>query len=368
MTATNTIHGAATSIGGKYNISPPGTDQLVHAFQLVRDLELDAAKFFMGSAYSAEWYTFSTWTGSPVSLKQLAQESQFATIFGDATIKDYLLNCFTFTGGGIGDLWKFGEGPFAVQDLFTKEYDELKEFAEYLLTTYAGTDKRFILQSWEGDWALISSTNINDTPLINRLRVDRMVAWLQARQRAVEDARKNIGQYRVQVLHAVEVNRVQDCISEPAIRRVATSVLPRIRCDLVSYSAYDSVFNLQPGAVSPWYSSYNEWAQKLPERMTTAVQFLRDVSDTEVFIGEWGIPENDMPTVGGYNIATMVTDVFNTLENLNVPWSIWWQCIDNELQPGATVPYSNNELKGYWLYDTTGAKTTAGITFGSLVT
>lgn len=82
-----------------------------------------------------------------------------------------------------------------------KEREFFLNFTKYLEQTYE--DKTFILQNWESDWKFQSA--LQDVE-----KVQKVSAWVEARQAGVSDARTpRIPHTRVsRVLHAVEVNKV----------------------------------------------------------------------------------------------------------------------------------------------------------------
>src|SRR6185437_11226857 len=88
-----------------------------------------------------------------------------------------------------------------------KAYQEMYDLSYYLLTTYKGTGKTFILKNWEGDNALQGAA-VNG--VVTPQEIQNMRAWLNARDQAVADARKAANVSGVQVLDAVEFNSLDD--------------------------------------------------------------------------------------------------------------------------------------------------------------
>ncbi len=347
----------AAHTAGTYHVTTPGTGSfLLDGTELIKDLGFGGVKYFMSDKYASQDYTFDTWGAAPTTLKELAQKSQFATAFGDSTLKHYLLNCFTFVNDGTSDLWRFG---FQDQTSFLQdEYDEIKELAEHLITTYANTGKTFVIQNWEGDWALMGTFVAADHAFTTKKETDYMVAWLQTRQQAVEDARRNLGQTGVTVKCAVEVNRIVDAMTSPNMRRVLHDVLPRLSPDLVSWSAYDGIYNLGDTAgEGTFYTSEARLISKLQTKLNAGVNFLQDLTDAEVYFGEWGVAENDLPV--GYSDGNVIEAVYDVATDLELPYDTYWQVFDNE-----GTPPSNS---GYWLYDDNGDLTEAGTKYQSLL-
>lgn len=83
-----------------------------------------------------------------------------------------------------------------------------------MLRTYAGTGKTFIIQNWEGDWALRGSFDPDTKP--TAAATAAMIHWLTARQRGVALARAEFATSGARVFHACEVNLVRQAQVEGA--------------------------------------------------------------------------------------------------------------------------------------------------------
>ena len=342
-----TEYGAA-HVAGLYHVTSPGTGSFVlDGFELIKDIGFSGVKFFLSQQYISQDYLLEpAWSGVPTSLKTLAQLSEFSTAFADANVNLFFLNTFAFSTSDESDLWKF---PLRDQTtLLTDQYNEFYDLADHLLSTYSG--KTFILQNWEGDWALRGGTAEADFNNITGRRVDRMVAFYQTRARAIEDARKANQSSTTQVLHAIECNRVIDSLHDSSFPSVANIVLPRLRgsIDLVSYSAYDSVFNLPigGGGGGAYYTDQNTMLAAIETKLPAAFALLEERSGVPVFIGEWGIDENATP--GGYDDATIIQKVYDVAVDYGIPYHVYWQVFNNEAG------------KLYALYNSGGSKTNAG--------
>ena len=67
-------------------------------------------------------------------------------------------------------------------------YQEIYDLTCYLLKTYSGSNKTFLLGHWEGDWALLGKpyTPQRDP---SEESIKGMIEWLNIRQKAVDDAK-----------------------------------------------------------------------------------------------------------------------------------------------------------------------------------
>ncbi|PCJ60880.1 MAG: hypothetical protein COA79_07415 [Planctomycetota bacterium] len=129
----------------------------------------------------------------------------------------------------------------AWRDDFTEKerkeaYDEVYDLAIYLLETYKGTGKTFMFGHWEGDWYhhLGYKRDIDPKPE----HIKNMIAWLNIRQKAVDDAKKKVKAKNVFLYHYTEVNLALKALKGKKCR--VNSVLPYTTLDYVSYSCYDS--------------------------------------------------------------------------------------------------------------------------------
>lgn len=348
-----TVHGAAHD-AGIYHVMTPGTGSFVlDGVELIKGLGFDAVKLFFSAQYATVDYALESWSSTPTTLTQLAQTTEMATALGDATLKHYILNTFGFTTTGHADLWRFGIA--ANPTLLADEYNEVYALCQHLLTTYDGTGKTFVLSSWEGDWALQGNTDVDGFNDITGRRIDYMVAFFRARFQAIEQARRDFGQDDVRVLGALECNRVIDALNDPNIPRVVNRVLPRLRgaMDLVSYSAYDSVFDLSIGGGGAWYSSQAEMITAIQTKLPAAIQRLQDVAGVPCIIGEWGLPEAEVP--GGYVVGDLIQAVYDISVTESLPYHIYWQIFNNE--PG----------RDFMLYRSNGTISLAGTKWQGLL-
>ena len=234
-------------------------------------------------------------------------------------------------------IWTYSFAPvwwrrgFSVENQ-EKEYDEIRAFASYLLTTYSGTGKTFLLGHWEGDWHLRPSLQLNSDESITSEVLQGMTDWLNVRQRAVDDAKRDTPHHRVNVYHYTEVNHVI-AVSMAGRPSVTNSVLPKTNVDYVSYSAYDSLRDI-PGNLS---KALDYVAAKLPPKA--------GFPGKRVFIGEYGFPARVVPEAERDRRSRQVMRL--GLE-WGCPFILCWQMDNNEVKEG--------QQNGYWLIDNKGVK------------
>jgi hypothetical protein len=207
-------------------------------------------------------------------------------------------------------------GPMA-PDVLAKEYREIYDLTAFLLTTYNGSGKTFFLGNWEGDWHLLSGTPPDKKPKWERTAraeaVPGMIDWLNTRQKAVDDAKRDTPHHNVQVYHYLEVNLVQKGLKGE--RCVARDVLPHTHVDYVSYSSYDS---LKGDVASDLAAALSYIESNLPPK--------DGIPNKRVFIGEYGYGSGSPA-----DIDQRCRNVMKTALQWGCPFILYWELYDNEL-------------------------------------
>jgi hypothetical protein len=208
------------------------------------------------------------------------------------------------------------------------EYGELYDLTRYLRQTYRGTGKVFFLGNWEMDNHLTASRKKEPSPEL----LANVAAWVERRQQAVDDAKRDTPGSDVEVYYYLEVNLVWDAIAGRL--RAANAILPMTRVDYVSYSAYDS---LLPNA-----------EQKLPQALDYLQSQMKPkdgISGKRVFIGEYGFPADRYTPQEQDNLSRRVMRI--GLE-WGCPFVLYWEMYNNEVRDG--------RQRGFWLIDNEGRK------------
>lgn len=276
----------------------------------------------------------SDWPKNLKSLRDVAQTPYFRSVFSKP-FETFILTAYSI--GRPDHYWIKGITP-EQEAIETQQFYDL---TKYLLTTYKGTGKTFVLQHWEGDWALRNGSpkpyDPDYTPTSQA--VHGMIRWLNARQAGIVKARKEIGHTDVHVYGATEANRLEDSMAgKPG---VANSVLPYTTVDLVSYSCYNFLDTTEHLAKAVDYL-----AAHLPP---TAVF---GQSPRSVYLGEFGYPENGKEGPEGVN--RRINNAMAVVREKRLPWAIFWEIYDNEAaNSDLPLPLNGKEnvhnLHGYWM-------------------
>jgi hypothetical protein len=281
-------------------------------------------------------YSFNSKWPEMNSLVEIAKSPYFKELF-DKQFTTYVLMCFSM--GRHEAYWRRG----ITEQQKLDEQRQFYELTKYLLTTYRGSRKTFILQHWEGDWLIRGNYDrkVDPTPEA----ISGMIEWLKARQAGVNQARDQVRTDGVWVYHAAEVNRVVDSMNKGKPNMV-NKVLPHTKLDLVSYSAWDST-TAYPEDPNVFPNALDFIAANMPDSP--------DFGNRNVYVGEFGMPENNFSIE---QIQKMVTNVVTTALDWGCPYIIYWQLYCNELQDDKELPpvHSNDAVRGFWLIRPDGSK------------
>lgn len=261
--------------------------------------------------------------------------------------------------------------PFATVVLMTTEYrlpnwkdgvsateaaavtQEFRELTEYLLETYRGTGRTFILSNWESD----NHIGLDLVPSEQwPVQIQGMIDWVNARQAGIEQGRAAVGMDGVAVFGAFEVNQipVHRTFDWPV---TVDTVVPHTSCDLYSYSNWGTKV---PGEEWQIIDNLDYIASKAP----SSAYF----GERNVYLGEWGAYEVsfmqalDPDSPDDTRVHDAESDAMQrqvVMRNLDlalrwgVPYALYWQVYGNGLRNGVSVPLGQNaleeQLKGVWL-------------------
>lgn len=226
-----------------------------------------------------------------------------------------------------------------------EDYDAIYNFTKTLLTKYSGTGIEFYLGNWETDWYFIDGYDVNVAKVDDSV-TQAMIEWINNRQKAVDDAKRDTEYSEVEVWHYLEVNRTQDAF-EKGMDRVVNKVLPYANVDYVSYSSYDC----QKLSASKIRKTINKINDILPEK--------DGVPAPRVFIGEFARPAADFNyDDAAYTEANL--EILSKYLTCNVKFILFWQMYCNEKN-------SDGVNRGYWLVDNQGNETALYKAFQSIL-
>jgi hypothetical protein len=338
----NYVIGTQT-VGSKYKF----TDEtmLVETAKEIKNMGSNLLKFSMHPRYCSENYGLPK-NDNINSLTKLATLEPSMKEVLDMDFKYYHIWVYGFSQyspeppGKKDDTAqiKFINGyPKKYQDAL---YKELYEFTVHLLKTYNGSGKVFYLGNWEGDWHLRS--DYDRTKPANLKTLDGMIKWAKIRQKAIDDAKRDIKHDGVEVYNYIEVNLVQKSMKQPDSKTVSNSIITVVNPDFVSYSSYD--------ATNPFKSE-----EAIRKNLQESLSFLESkLSPKEnlpegkrVWIGEYG-----NPSLGHTDKMQNLRSIWTIKAALEwgTPFILYWEIYNNEIKP------KTGKQVGYWLITNEGKK------------
>lgn len=283
---------------------------------------------------SSNAYPFNSRWPQAKTLTELAATPYFRALF-DKPFTTFILT--TYAAGRPEHYWRAGVTAEQVAD----EERQFYELARHFHTAYRGQHKTFVLQHWEGDWAIRGNFDPQADPTPQAIQ--GMIDWLNARQAGVDRARQEFHTSDVSVYHAAEVNLVKASMIDGR-PGVANRVVPQTRVDLVSYSAWDTQSDpVQFRQALAWL------AEQTPDRPP--------FGGRNVYVGEFGAPQNEW---SAEQATRTIRNAVETSLDVGCPYVIFWQLYCNELRPGEPPPQvpvrSNDAVRGFWLIRPDGTK------------
>lgn len=323
-------HGAGTAApdvlgvahaAGRYNFT--GEDYLNEGADRLLELGTRVIKVFFLPRNVQSVYPFnSDWSPATEDVVELARRPYFQELFAKP-FSTFILVITPVTGSS-----QFLDG--LTREEAAAESDQMYRLAKYLLATYANTGKTFILQNWEGDHLLYQGLAAGAAP--GEVRIQGMIDWWNARQDGVRQARQEVGEHGASVLHAAEVNFVED--SRLGKVTATNNVLPFTKCDLYSYSSWDLDFT--------------------PQQLTRALDYLeskapdnRRFGRLNIYLGEFGVAKDHGAFEG--NRFERIRQIMEAALGWGVRYAVYWQVFCNEAFQTYSGRPRNQDLWGFWL-------------------
>ena len=331
------------TVGSKYKFTDES--MLVETAREIKNMGSNLLKFSMHPRYCTENYGLPK-NDAITSLTKLASLEPSVKKVLDMNFKYY-------------HIWVYGFSQYTPEPIGKKDdtaqikfingypkkhkdalYKEVYDFTSHLLNTYNGSGKVFYLGNWEGDWHLRS--DYDRTKPVNLKTLEGMKQWAKTRQKAIDDAKRDIKHNNVEVYHYIEVNLVKKALTEQNVKVVANTVVNEVNPDYVSYSSYD--------ATNPYKNevALNKNLKKALDYLESQLTFKKGLPEGKrVWIGEYGNPSiryNDEMQ----NLRSIWT--IKTALEWGTPYILYWEMYNNEIKK------ETGEQVGYWLIDDKGKK------------
>lgn len=313
----NYVLGTQT-IGVQYQFTEKTS--LVETAERIQAMGSNLLKFSLSKNYKGEHYKLPP-RDDIRSLADLASKEPSVKAVLDMPFAYYHIWVYPFAPGR----WQDGLSEKERDDT----YEEMHALAKYLLSTYRGTGKTFLLGHWEGDWHLHQGYDRTKDPSPSAIK--GMVDWLSVRQEAIDDAKRQVRVDDVYLYHYTEVNLVQKGMKGG--RCLVNDVLPHTTVDYVSYSSYDTTNPHKGDVRKALHKALDYIESKLPPK--------RDLQGKRIFIGEYGIPLTVARTPEKQDEYSR--DVCLAALEWGCPFVLYWELYCNEKTQG--------QHRGFWLID-----------------
>jgi hypothetical protein len=298
---------------------------LVETADAISALGSDTLKFYLAPDYPRQYHI--TLPRNVTNLLTLARDEPSCRRVLDLPFRRYIAWIYPFAR-----YWPFDGYSPAEQ---ANEYREVYDLTCYLLTNYNNSGKTFFLGHWEGDGYLdVRAGNAHWTTNPSPIAIDGMIAWLNNRQKAIDDAKRMTVFTNVNVFCYAEANRTRDAMLNGPTnnQRVINRVIPYVtNLDYLSYSSYD-VMNLSSQDL---YATLDYMEAKLPTNKASVI------SGERLWIGEYGwggtkTTDQQEPATRAY-----IQRLLN-YGRQGLPFILFWEIYDNEPNRLYSLIDSNN--------------------------
>ncbi|HEX4264255.1 MAG TPA: DUF2341 domain-containing protein [Verrucomicrobiae bacterium] len=311
---------------------------LVETAEAITNLGSDVIKFYCGPNTSGQ--SGVTLTSNIKSLLNMVRdEPSYRKVF-DMPFRHIIVWAYPLANPEP----PFTDGNYSPSEQ-TVDYREMYDLTRYLLTNYDNSSKEFFLGHWEGDGYLkVNNWTTNPSPAV----VTAMIAWLNNRQKAVDDARAATPHTNVEVYNYTEVNRVRDAMFNGSNNnvRVVNAVLPFVtNIDYVSYSSYDA----QNLSAANLYATLDYIHSHISTNKTGVVP------EPRMWIGEYGWGSQSTVAQEPLNRAYMQRLLNWNSTGHALQFILYWEMYSNFNPGGGTnyslVDYTDTKTLSWYLHN-----------------
>jgi hypothetical protein len=324
------------AISGSYKLT--NSNSLIEQAQKVREMGSNILKITLGNG-AAKLYGIKETVPSKTTLELFSKNPEYK-IACEMDFKYIFFWVHTLTNVN----WKNNITPANEKIL----YNEMYNFATYILNKYNNTGKTFLIGNWEGDWLLDGSFDATSTP--SAAAFNNMTKWFQIRQKAIDDAKAATTAKNVFMYHYIEANLVEKGMNGQAC--VAQTVIPNVDVDLISYSSYEAIKGKTYSKTkSDLTAIFNYLESKLKPK--PSLPFSR-----RVFIGEYGYQADATRPVTLQEQFDETKEMMRISLELNIPFALHWQMYNNEYddvtkasKQMSLINEQGEKTKAYYLHE-----------------
>ena len=268
-------------------------------------LNVKSVFFYLTPQYREKYLKQDFGASNPRTLTALADLAPYQRAFApfDIIVLTCTTDSFSTEGISIRD-------HYLTDEEYAANRKEFFDLTTYLMKTYNGTKKRFILKNWEGDWLLLNG--YDEDAVVPDSRVTNFVRWFRSTQEGIAQARSAAATASdVKVDFALEMNRI-GIVQSGKRNTFLGSVVPQVPSDWVSYSAWETISNR---------SSQNpQDPQSLYTRIVADLNDIKRRARRPLFVSEFGYAES-----GELNMqANRVKAAVRGFKDAGIPLAFYW--------------------------------------------
>jgi hypothetical protein len=299
----------------------------------------------------------------PLTLERIMSLPRYRAVLTDPKIMTIVLTAYPVHdyGGGPDDLNLLRPWGPALERL---EREQTTALGHWLFREFGDADKTVIIANHEADEKIMDVANYTGSP---EAAIDTFRGWMQTRFEAVETVRKAYPNSRLRLFHALEIALVnlrvvahrggfRKAVPQPSGQpgwNALYNVVPHVRFDLISYSAYES-------ANSPYETQDTdqppaETGARLERDLNRIREIARPALSAEgrkrfgenfVMIGELGYARDRFEHLPSGPILPRLYAALRTAAEWGSPYIVLWQVFDH--------PLDGAEAWGFGMHDRAG--------------
>ena len=221
---------------------------------------------------------------------------------------------------------RYADGVSKEEAAYVEE--EFYLMTKYLLETYRGSGKIFILQNWETDNAIgYSLTDTEDDIFLMRSYAD----YYNARQDGINRARDEFvmsEEKNVYVFGAIEINKLDASYTR---YKAVDYIVPYTYCDLYTYSSYEYKDKGKVTSAAAVCARLTEARHYSESKLPPAENYPQPVyfGDKRLAVTEFGYPDR-ADGYGGQWQKMVAEGHLMAMEKLPLQYVVYWQLCCNE--------------------------------------
>lgn len=323
------VHVGTETFAGLYKFTT--NTLLVETAQAITNLGSDSIKLYLGSNTAGQ--SGVTRPPNVTNLITLVRDEPNYHQVLDMPFHNFVMWAYPMSNPDA----PFQDGNYTPTEQ-ANDYREMYDLTCYLLTNYNNSGKTFYLGHWEGDGYLeVNGWTTNPSPAV----VTNMIAWLNNRQKAVDDAKAATVSSNVTVYNYSEVNRVRDAMLNGPTNNIRSinSVIPYVtNLDWVSYSSYDA----QNLSASDLDTTLNYIEAHIPTNKVPVIPQPR------LWIGEYGRGGDSTDAQEPFNRGYIQRLLNWNYGGRVLPFILYWEIYDNEPGNNFCLINSNDVKVASW--------------------